>query len=879
MKLLLKVFILVIFTIKVFAFNIASNDDYRIYENDKYSIIFTNDNLNEAKFIKKNLDKFLELNNKLYSYKFDTPLKISLISNNIQVANAFSTQAPTNMAVFYKGGSSLNNYFANTSWLKSLMLHELAHNYQINAKKSKISKYLAKFLGNNFAPIWFTLPFFTLPNAYLPTFILEGNAVLNETLYDNGGRLYNGSLNALKNSLIFSNRVNPVTLINNSLDFPYGEGKYIIGGFYMQYMAHKYGIQKVNSFFYKQSIHSINPFLLKQTYRFHFGATFERTIFDFIEYTKDEYSNYNQIVKKAKATSKSKIYFSNIKDKIYFITSNMKTKKSLNIYDIKTNKFKTTSTTLDNNRLFEINNTLYTSSSNMIDSSSYKHGLFDKSQNILSNTKGKSIQDMRDTSIAYVDINRSFTKAKLYINNKYYSDIVSNALFDKSQNIYYFKQDKTKRVLYKNKTPLISFEGYYSKLIDIKDDEVYFISNSKNGSTIYKYINNSIFKMSSYDNIVNAKIINKNKAIISSVRADNYSINIIDLKEISQDEPFEVYNVKLKEKFKFDDNISFDLSSKSYNSLSQLEYVNTHPTYSSTIDNTIVTLNTVFEDTLKFNKIDLFLFKDKYDTFTSLSYINTRYYINYLLNIYKVSRDEEIENSRNFGSNIMIFSNLYQNANNSVNLYIKQSFDDENKDENPISVTLNHKYSRSYGLAIDYDTLSDIKLIYKNDRDDNIYGIKYNFTKHLVNEFYLNTNFAYLKSNADLDLQEHRGIKVVTNKIYTYSDDTRIIMEGNNGYFYAKDMQKVSIGIKKQINFSKYFSKFPFSLRREIIALKYHQYDFNTYKKFKVKEKEFSIAFDILFGHKFSFPIQVKYITNDHSKDDYKYLFNIGVNY
>jgi len=323
----------------------------------------------------------------------------------------------------------------------------------------------------------------------------------------------------------------------------------------------------------------------------------------------------------------------------------------------------------------------------------------------------------------------------------------------------------------------------------------------------------------------------------------------------------------------------FDLPYTSYNSLKELQYVSTLPTMISSKDNTIYTLNTLFEDTLGFNKINLFYYKDNEDNYLNTIYLNTRYKINYLVNYYKINRTIKAYNSRDYGGQIELFSTIYKNNNNEIKVNIKKEFDDENKDKNPISISLNHNFNRLFRYANDYDILSNIKLIYKKDRTDNIYGIKYDFTKHIGYEFYLNSDYTYLKSNSDLELKEQRGIKVITSQDNIIYDDTRVLMQGYDGDFYVKDMTNISLGISKPFYISQYFSKFPLSLRKEKLSIKYRQYNFETYKDFVIKEKEVSLNLDILFAHKFSIPIEIKYITNDYSKDNYKYLISVGLNY
>jgi hypothetical protein len=282
---MLKIFLIcLLFYVNLFGLSVSSNDDYKIIKNEKYNIIYTDDYIKEVKFLQKNLDNFLAYNDKSFGFSFDEPLRLVLVSNNIQIPNAFSTQIPFNLGVYFNGGGGMNDYFSTKSWLETLLVHEMVHNYQINAKKSQISKTLHKYLGNNYMPVMASVvPLFTLPNLLLPTAILEGNTVLNESVYGNGGRLYNGAHNAQKNSLIFQNKITPNTLINDHISYPYTTEKYIVGGFYMDYLATRFGFDRVNRFFYNHSVHSINPLLLNRSFYENFGISYSQSVNEFVK--------------------------------------------------------------------------------------------------------------------------------------------------------------------------------------------------------------------------------------------------------------------------------------------------------------------------------------------------------------------------------------------------------------------------------------------------------------------------------------------------------------------------------------------------------------------------------------------------------------------
>jgi len=875
-------FLTFLFNINILAISITSNDNYNSYKTKNYSIIYTDQYINEAKFIKINIDDFIKHNNKSFGYSFDEPIKIVLISNNIQVPNAFSTQVPFNMGVYYNGGSDMNDEFSSSSWLTLLFVHEMIHNFQTNAKKSKISKTLHKYFGNNYMPIMAVIPMFTLPNIMIPTSLLEGNAVLNETLYNNGGRLYNGEAQALKNSMVFYNKITPQSFINDHTTFPYGKDKYIVGGFYMQYLAYKYGIDKVNQFFYEQSIHSINPMILNETFINHFSISFEQTIYDFVNFTKIKFSSYKELNQKnIIATSQAKIYFSNINHKIYFITSNLKTKKNLNIYDIKTSSLKVKKTNLNNGRIVLKNDTLYINHSSFISSKLYKHGLFDEKNHIEKSTVGKSIQDIKNNSIAYIDINKSFLDSKLYLNDKFYANISSNALFDNNDNLYYFKQNKSKKELFKNKQKILEFASYYAKVIDIIDDDIYFISNTSNGSGLYLYSNSKLYLLSQSDNIIDAKILTNKTALVSTITANNYSVYKITITKNNPTFIPKVKNIKLKKEFSFKKDINnIDLKkSLPYNELSNLEFSLLYPsyTYDSKNGNQYM-FKALFMDPVMFNMLNLYTYKDKDTRVAGLSYINERHFIPFAFNMYNIKRDITTNKNRTYGGTFELYGPIIKKGRDILSLSLKQYFYDENKNKNPILFVANHTFNKSFPLASKKHLSSDSKLLFKYDRKDNIYGFNYNFTKHIFSELYFDIQIKVVNSNSNISLNEQRGIKVVTNILDLDDDSTNILIEGNDYNFYTKNIQKYSIGLSKSFHINKYFSKFPISLKNQSIFIKYNYFELKDYDK-KIKEKIVGLNFNMLFFHKLPVPITIKYIQNDFSKDDEQFKFSFGAEF
>ena len=109
-----KIFIsIAIFVNFVYGGMLGSDAPYLEYKAKNYTIIYIPKYQNEAKFIKKNLDKFFIENEIGFGFTLDSPLKIVLVSDDIEIANAFSTQTPYNLNAYFSGGITKIDYFGN----------------------------------------------------------------------------------------------------------------------------------------------------------------------------------------------------------------------------------------------------------------------------------------------------------------------------------------------------------------------------------------------------------------------------------------------------------------------------------------------------------------------------------------------------------------------------------------------------------------------------------------------------------------------------------------------------------------------------------------------------------------------------------------------
>ncbi len=867
----------------------ANENKYMIDENKNFDIIYTKNHKNDARFVKDHIEQLLTINSKLFGYKFDEKLTIILESNDKQVANAYSTQYPSNMGVYYNGGASMNNYFAHNSWLATLLTHETIHNYQMNAKKSKISKFLKKYFGNNYMPMQVGAFFFTMPNIFLPTVLVEGNAVLNESLYQNGGRLYSGVFKAMKNALLINGDYTPARFINNHDRFPYGTEKYIVGGYFMKFLATKYGLTKTNKFFYAHSDHSLNPWLLNRTFETHFGKGLEPLIDEFIEQTKTKHKNFEKLnSKNILSTSKSKPELSKIENKIYFINTNLKNTKELNIFDTKTKKLQTQSSSLGGGKIFKIDGKLYTNTSGQINPTQYKAGLFDDSRYILQSTTGKAIQDIHKDKISYVSISKSFRKTRLYIDKKFYANISSSAMFDKDGAIYYFKQKKAKRILYKNKKQIGSMDGYFSKIVDIVDNVVYIVANTQHGSGLFAIKDGNITRLSKADNIVDVKIISKTKFLASSIDENGYKVSTHDIIQTKAKPYFANITKKPLMVYDIDKKPTAKLDNKSYDEFSYLNWTNIYPIVflSSDENSSYISITASFIDTKATSKLDVQYVDTHEEDIGLISYINQTNRLSYGVRVGFVDRLElnetvkqhNKENKKDYMANISVAYPLLKTGRHSIDTAINKYFDPDYKEKNPTVFKLSHDYTRQFAFGINPHRQLLTTLYLKADRNNSFAGVDIKSSNHLFWNSYLRLRHKNIQSDTE-NFIDGRGIKVNSNPVEILLDETNFEAVSLKSSLYAKDVAMSNIELSANLGLSWYLYFLPISIRDETVFVGQNIFDITMQTEHKFTETYGGISFDMLFGHTLAVPIVVKYIKNDIDDDSGKASISLGVRF
>jgi len=872
---------------------VVPNDmNYYKHKQDKIEIIYTKENAKEAKHVSKVEPSIHKEYERFYDWTLDEKLSVGLISNNNQIANGFSTQFPNNRQVNYVGGTAYIDYFTTTSWLDTLLYHETAHNYQLNVKGSKISQGLHSFMGNGSILI----PMCIVPNIFENSFMLEGNAVLNESWHGNGGRLYSGRFFAQTVLQAKANKLKASELYNSKVEFPYGETVYIQGGFYNYTMAKKHGLKSINSYFKKYSRYWFWPFLTNRSMRMATGESFESSLNDFAL----EYKKMPLVKAQGKPILSSQFFYSLNSDneEIYFMTNESgRRSPELIIIDKENSIITKRRSSWNPGKVIKINGDYYTQGSAHTSPTKIIQGLYDNHKFLLDESHSKMVQGyLSDSRMVYFDVKSSYSQAQLYVGDKFYAQVNSSVFIDAKDNIYYFIQKDKTRTLYKNKTPLFSLQSFYAIVSDVDTKgNIYFISNSKNGSSLYRYYNKKITRASNADNIVEAKLINDTEVLLGAISEKDYYYVKNHLKIIDE-KPFEVrlffedknYYANTKEVLKTQTELP-DLSEK-YNSFLDMRYSGVD--FSLFLGSNVTgTFNAKFADPLTQNATNIFISRDDSNiTIAGAGYESALFRLNYGAYLYGVVQNNQMDSKgnkaevRDAGGIAYADWPIYRAGYFSSSLKGSYYQDYDTLNREPLSLELNLYRSEHYGVSMFSNSLNYMSIYASNERNDLLYGASYSFKHDLPWEFYISLDAKYSAVsdtiNSNEAKEQQRGVKIATASYIDEYDPTVIDMKSIQTTTYTKDAGYVDVGLAKVLNFNAYFFTFPFSLQREVFYTNYRHYFIDAFNEqfYRVTEVKVGISASMVLLNSLSLPVGLEYIYNDtiFAKDPHQLFLTIG---
>ncbi len=461
-----------------------------------------------------------------FAWQLDEPQDLILLSPKQQVANAYATISPNVKSVWYPSGSAMLENMAESSWALALATHETSHLYQLNAK-GPVPAAIKKVTGNAFTIFPFVLPIFIHPNILTPTFMIEGNAVFNESRANLGGRLHSGEARALVLAQIKAGDINPSRLINNQLRFPYGENPYLQGGYFQAHLAAKYGVEKTNQFFLAQGDHWLWPLVLNKTFRDHFGSSYPQEVHEYVR--EMEALAKNQSVQSSPLMSGAEFVspFNHDKDRIFYIASDGRRMQRLEVYDKRTHRLSFERRDLPLGKVFWMDGEPVTSASDMHDLHHVEYSLYGEGYRFDPRYRGQIVNDMRAGKTVALAATNSWLEPRVLVDGEAYDVGHSQPILDDEGSVYYFRQNGSEKLLYKNRQLMAKFDGFYAKATEVAPDGTfYFIGNTDYGSTLYQLKNREFSRVLASDRVVDARLVGDGEFLINEVSATGHEIKL-----------------------------------------------------------------------------------------------------------------------------------------------------------------------------------------------------------------------------------------------------------------------------------------------------------------------------------------------------------------
>lgn len=465
-----------------------------------------------------------------FAWRLDEREDLILTSPRQQVANAYATVIPNIKTVWFPSGPIMLEQMAEPSWFLTLATHETAHLYQLNAK-SELPAAVHSLLGNSLAVVPFVWPFFVQPNILTPGFLVEGNAVLNESRANLGGRLHSGEVRALVFAQIKDKQINPTRLINREWRYPYGSNVYYQGGYFQAHLAAKHGVDKTNQFFLAQGEHYLWPLILNKTFRDHFGASYPLEIREYTRGLEGLARNQKPTTGRLLTEAEFISPLNHDGKRIFYLSTDGNEPSRLTILNKSDLRRFQDRYDIPMGKPFWDGDTLLTVASEQHDLHHIEYSLYGDGHAFDPRYRGQVVSDQRAGKTASVDAANAWVENHVLLNGEPYDVAHSLPILDDAGSVYYFRQNGTERMLYKNRLPIFKYDGFYGKLMEVAaDGSVYFIANTDYGSTLYQYKDQEIVRVLESDRVVDARSIDGNRFVATEVYSDGHRVFITEAK-------------------------------------------------------------------------------------------------------------------------------------------------------------------------------------------------------------------------------------------------------------------------------------------------------------------------------------------------------------
>ncbi|MDC0664237.1 hypothetical protein [Marinobacter sp. SS21] len=789
-----------------------------------------------------------------FGYEMSERLYVGLMSEHNQIANGFATPFPVNRQINYVGGTLLGQEFATTSWLDTLIHHETAHNYQINPRNNPVSKTLYRILGMG-SLVTPVVPAIT-PNLFESSFLLEGNAVLNESRHGNGGRLYNGHLKAMTLLQARAGQLTPALLYNRPLRFPYGQAPYVFGGHYQYYLASRYGIDRTNRYFFNRSSYWYWPLLVNAPTRDSFGDNFESLL---QQWTHDLATEASELVEATGDIIATSQYFSPLnrnEGEVYFLINETGVRApELVRLDRQQRRATRNRAPYPTGKLVEQDGALFTVAGRHTSPWRIHQGLYDDNALIVDGTEGRIVQGyLSDGRPVYFDVASSFSEPQLYVGDHFYREVNSSVLIGSDDALYYFVQDGRQRILYRNDTALFSLDTYYAQVVDVDSQgRVYVISNTEHGSGLFRADGDTQTRMLAADNIVDARLVDNNTVLAAAVSAENYYYTLQTLQPMAEppfpphlfwDQPApEQASATQARTTQPEAKAHLLTNERRYSALRDLRYQGTDVMLSTAMatmrngeeeSHWLYSISAQFADPLTQNRFSLFAVRDSdLSHLAGIGYSNSQYFVLAGVQAFGVV-SEQLDNleipdqSRDFGLSAELRVPLLQSGYWYGEVGGFRYLDYRKREREPQGGQAVLRRQTRFGHSLYPNSRFELEAFGVDDRGDTVSGGGVQLATDFPWQLYGGVSGRYARSDVERATQlDRRGVNLENSPQVLNNDPSILVIPGLVDSTYAREAAYGEIQLTKVMNLDAYAFRFPLSLRREALSLRYRHVNVN----------------------------------------------------
>lgn len=804
-------------------FLVRGDADYLQTETANVQYIFSQENAQNLPELEHYMSYFMQRYTESFAWTLDEHLRLVVASRQNQIANGFATPSPLLQTVHFPSGTELLDQFAEDSFLMALASHETAHLYQLSAK-SRLSSMAKGIVGNVPFVITPVVPIFIFPNAFLPRFALEGNAVMNESAIGRGGRLWSGEVRASVIADIRAKQVSPKELLNARLEFPLDDA-YRQGGYFSAFLAEKFGINRANQFFKTHAERDIWPFNMNKSFRQHFGVSYSRLIHDYLQWMEPLTKSYVPAAGSVLAKSFTRPLLNHSGSEIFFV-GNPDGRQANRLFQIsKTDgSIKSTPRDLPDGKAFLLDDGFYSVTSSQVNPTEILYGLYTDGLKPKKETLGFLYQDMRGGHTVKVDQAHSYARNRLLKDDQPLDDTASSAILNEQGQAYYFKQVGDERVLYRDRQPLFKFRGYYGIPTEVSGDEVRFIASTKAGASLFRWSKGQIERLFPFDNIVDAREIGSNKYIAAVVTSEGYEIQTLEAKPANEVPAY--YDWKYVDKVALpkvpeapaaaQNNLA---QATTYSPLTELHYSQANIVWSGAGGQ----ISALFTDPLQWNILSFgYAWNNDPDHAGGFTYVHNRHRLGWLLSAQysddTVKKDTG-DNSHYSGQAILAADYhllKWRRWSSTLDIGPRWSIGSDESRSNEQNygafADWNLVYHRQdYGLAYGPYRLFMLDYSHRTDwstetgrKTDSVNGGNIQLSGDIYRQTYLSARGSWAKSERD-------SIKV---KYLKAAEPLNFSVPLSLGDGQAREVREWEVELLQAIDWSYYFPRFPVSLRR-----------------------------------------------------------------